>query len=146
MDLRLRASQYILRYAPSRSRLLQYVTRKKSSHPDALLEELGYDEKMMIDMWMRTYIAGKKGKREIQEKLRKKEFPPLLIAQALEEYVTDLEDFDEYHHEIQGLIEKYRSRKKSTQEIRFLLKRAYPYFVDDIERILLDSRDNEVLV
>lgn len=84
MNLSLRLANYIARYAPSRARVVAYLEKKRCPQPEALLMTCGYDEEMMLSMWMRTLVARGKSQREIERKLREKQFPDELIARTLE--------------------------------------------------------------
>jgi len=145
MNIRLRAANYIMRYAPSQTRLEAYLTRKKCDNIPTLLAELGYDETMMIQMWMRTFIAGKKGKQEMIRKLRAKAFPRELIEQNIEAFSEEWGDFDEYRTEILSQIDTYRARHKSRREISALLYQKYPYFRDQIGEIIGGISDDTSL-
>ena len=73
MNLPLRIAKYIARYAPSEKKLSEYLTKKKfSGDREPLLREIGYSESLMLDMWMRTFLARSSGEREIRMKLMKK--------------------------------------------------------------------------
>jgi hypothetical protein len=73
MNLLLRVSNYISRYAPSEKKLTEYISKKKPTFPiSAFLDEIGYSEVLMIDMWIRTFLVRGSGIREIQMKLYKK--------------------------------------------------------------------------
>jgi hypothetical protein len=62
MNLSLRLANYISRYAPSRKKVTAYLLKKNCQDPGVLLTENGYDESMMADMWMRSFITLGKGK------------------------------------------------------------------------------------
>jgi uncharacterized protein with ATP-grasp and redox domains len=79
MNIRLRLANYITRYAPSRRKVSAYLMKKKCETIPELLSEVGYDEELMIDIWMRSLLSTGKGRREIITKLSKKEFPKELI-------------------------------------------------------------------
>ena len=58
MNLLLRVSNYISRYAPSEKKLTEYISKKKPTFPISdFLKEIGYSEAMMLDMWMRTFLS-----------------------------------------------------------------------------------------
>lgn len=57
MNLQLRLKNYITRYAPSREKLTSYLSKKKAPDIDSVLENIIYDEGLMCDMWIRTFIA-----------------------------------------------------------------------------------------
>ncbi len=57
MNITLRLANYISRYAPSRKKVTTYLTRKNCLNPSQLLSDTGYDESMMADMWMRSFVS-----------------------------------------------------------------------------------------
>jgi hypothetical protein len=94
MNIRLRLANYITRYAPSRRKISAYLTKKKcETIPDILLE-IGYDEELMIDIWMRSLLSTGKGRREIIIKLSKKEFPKDLIEAKVTLAEEDIMDWE----------------------------------------------------
>lgn len=56
MNIHLRLANYISRYAPSRAKIGEYLAKKNIQNPDTILAEIGYNEDMMLDAWMRTFI------------------------------------------------------------------------------------------
>ena len=50
-------ANYIARYAPSEKRIRQYLTKKHCHDIDILLSDIHFDELLMGEMWMRTFIA-----------------------------------------------------------------------------------------
>jgi hypothetical protein len=107
MNLSLRLANYISRYAPSRKKVTAYLLKKNCQNPATLLIENGYDESMMADMWMRSFIALGKSKREMHTKLLKKEFPKEMILQKLEVFDAEIYDWESHRsniiHQIQTL-------------------------------------------
>ena len=83
MNIRLRLANYITRYAPSRQKISSYLMKKKYENIREILSEIGYDEELMIDIWIRSLIATAKGRREIVQRLIKKGFPKDLIEQKI---------------------------------------------------------------
>ena len=58
MNIALRISNYISRYAPSEKKLFSYLEKKKfQGNIDILLEEIGFSESLMCDMWIRTFLS-----------------------------------------------------------------------------------------
>lgn len=57
MNLKLRIANYISRYAPSRKKISAYLTKKKCLHIEAFLSDIGYDESLMCDLWMKTFMS-----------------------------------------------------------------------------------------
>jgi hypothetical protein len=56
--------------------------------------EIGYDEELMIDIWMRSLLSTGKGRREIIIKLSKKEFPKDLIEAKVTLAEEDIMDWE----------------------------------------------------
>lgn len=94
MNIRLRLANYITRYAPSRRKISVYLTKKKCESIPELLSEVGYDEELMIDIWMRSLLSTGKGRREIVAKLIKKEFPKDLIEEKVALSDEDIMDWE----------------------------------------------------
>lgn len=145
MNITLRLTNYISRYAPSRSRVTAYLTRKNCLDPDTLLHDLGYDESLMMSIWMRTYIAMGKGRSDIIRRLMVKGFSRELIMWAVEEGNDDIQDWELQSPHIMRQIETLRSRRKSTQVIQMTLVSRYPYFRDEIRALLADRDDVSAL-
>ena len=57
MNITLRLANYISRYAPSRRKILTYLGKKNCQDPERILRDNGYDESLMCDMWMRSFLA-----------------------------------------------------------------------------------------
>lgn len=73
MNIILRVSNYISRYAPSKQKLSAYIIKKHyESRLEEILEEVGYNEDMMIEMWIRTFLNLGKSEREMRQKLQLK--------------------------------------------------------------------------
>lgn len=142
MNLRLRVANYITRYAPSKKKLSLYLQKKGVVDSESFLHDIGYTEEMMLDVWMRTWIAVGKGKREIEQKLRTKEFSPELIESMKDTYDTDIHDWDGYSRSIIHQMDTLRSRGKSLQYIERALQQKYPYFSEEI-RDLREGLDDE---
>lgn len=141
MNLKLRLANYITRYAPSRRKISSYLAKKKCEDISTKLAEIGYDEVLMIDMWMRTFISSGKGEREIRAKLMKKEFPKSLIEEKLLEFDTDIHDWEGNRDSIERQIRAFLARGKSRRMIFSLLIGKYPYFRDELESILEEQDD-----
>ena len=70
MNFTLRISNYISRYAPSEKKLFAYLEKKKfQGDITNLLEEIGYSESLMLDMWLRTFLSLSRGQSEIMRRL-----------------------------------------------------------------------------
>ena len=136
MNLSLRIGNYIARYAPSKRKLEEYMTKKKYSwEREVLYKELGYTESLMCDMWMRTFLARSSGEREIRMKLMKKWFPKELIIEKLESSLDDIRDWSSHSREIESMRDTLLKRGKSIQFIRMTLTNKYPYFRDEISEL-----------
>ncbi|MBP9812725.1 RecX family transcriptional regulator, partial [Candidatus Gracilibacteria bacterium] len=97
---------YINRYAPSEKKIREYLSRKNhTGNISTTLEELGYNESLMCDLWIRTFIVSHKGKQEMKEKLMKKGFHKDLIEEKLESSLEEIEDWKNYEDEIKRKIE-----------------------------------------
>ena len=83
MNFTLRVANYIARYAPSEKKLREYLTKKKCQNIDTLLVEYGYSEKMMIALWVRTFLSSGVALSIARKKLFLKGFPSDLIEETL---------------------------------------------------------------
>lgn len=72
MNLPLRLQNYIARYAPSRKKIGEYLAKKNCQNIDEILLQVGYNENLMMDMWMRTFLSLGKGSQDIRMKFLKK--------------------------------------------------------------------------
>ncbi|PID83940.1 hypothetical protein CSB09_03425 [Candidatus Gracilibacteria bacterium] len=141
MNIQSKVKNYITRYAPSYKRLLTYLEKKKVNHPEKFIVQMGYDEAIMLDAWMNTFINQGKSISQITVKLMTKEFTKESIAQGIQKYESTLKDWDQYEKYIVQKIETYLYRKKSQKEIYITLCREYPYFSEQMKD-LLDSYDD----
>jgi SOS response regulatory protein OraA/RecX len=145
MNIELRIANYITRYAPSRKKITTYLTKKKCQDIDGLLAKIGYDEDLMMTMWMRTFIATGKGKREMQMKLQKKEFPKEKTLEKLLEYESEIADWDTNARQVEHQISTLLARGKSRRAIAMVMVGMYPYFRDQITEILEATDDSDSL-
>ena len=145
MNTSLRLANYISRYAPSRKRVTAYLEKKNCQNPAQLLTDNGYDESMMADMWMRSFVSLGKGKREMSTKLMKKEFPKDLIAEKIEMFDTEIHDWETHRSSIIHQIQTFEQRGKSRRIIAMQLTGKYPYFRDEITELLTDQNDTDNL-
>lgn len=141
MNLTLRLANYISRYAPSRKKVISYLEKKKCLDPAGLLEQNGYDESLMADMWMRSFLALGKWKREITLKLQKKEFPKDIITHKIDIFTSEILDWEANRLSILNQIQTLEQRGKSRRSILSLLISRYSYFRDEITE-LLDQKDD----
>lgn len=145
MNITLRLANYISRYAPSRRKILTYLSKKNCQDPEGILKDNGYDESLMCDMWMRSFLALGKWKREIQLKLQKKEFPKELIQEKIELFDADIQDWESNRIAIQNQIQTLEQRGKSSRIIHNTIASRYPYFRDEITELLSESDDSDNL-
>jgi SOS response regulatory protein OraA/RecX len=146
MNLEQKLSVYITRYAPSRKKLVMYISKKTYALThDQILSQIGYDESLMIDLWMRSFIAQGRGVTYIKQKLSLKMFEKADIEEAITRYSEELMSWDEYEKVIQDTIHQHQSRGKTTLQIRINLTQKYPYFRHEIESLLESSDDSENL-
>lgn len=145
MNLALRLANYISRYAPSECKVVGYLQKKNYPEPKKLLIENGYDESMMCDIWMRSFVSLGKWKREMSLKLQKKEFPKDMILQKIEQYSIDINDWEATKPHIMNQIRILEQRGKSRRMIFSLLISRYSYFRDEIQALLWDSDDSDNL-
>ena len=143
MNIQLRLANYITRYAPSRKKVTAYLTKKKIENIDLLLEESGYDESLLCDMWMRSFMALGKGEREIRQKLYKKEFPKEMIEKKITNFNEEIVDWSSHASQIELQMQSFLARGKFLRIISMELVGKYPYFRDEILELLelLDDTD-----
>ena len=147
MNLTLRISNYITKYAPSKKKLIEYISKKKPTFPiPVFLEELNYDEDMMINMWMRSFLTRSIWERDIQIKLMKKWFPKELILKKIELSEAEIRDWSLHAQEIESTIGNLLKKGKSTQIIRMTLSGKYPYFKNEISEFLASYSDESGLI
>ena len=145
MNLTLRVANYMSRYAPSRAKISEYLTKKKCADIDGFLLEIGYDENLMLQMWMRTFLSLSKGKREIEMKLQKKWFARELVREYLELHMWELEDWESQKSAIIRQIETLIHRGKSLRMIGLILNNKYPYFRHEIGEYIETMNDTDSL-
>ncbi len=142
MNLLLRVSNYITRYAPSEKKLIEYISKKKPTFPiSGFLQEIGYDEEMMCSMWMRSFLARSMAERDMKMKLMKKWFPKEMILSKVESSHEEIQDWGTHGREIESQIGSLLKKWKSTQIIRMTLSGKYPYFRDEISELLTTESD-----
>ena len=137
MNFALRISNYISRYAPSEKKLFAYLEKKKfQGDITNLLEEIGYSESLMLDMWLRTFLSLSRGQSEIMRRLTLKWFPKKMIQEKLEETMEEIRDWGNHKNSISSQIENLSRKGKSNQVIMLTLVRKYPYFRDEIMSLM----------
>ena len=145
MNISLRLANYISRYAPSRKKVTAYLEKKNCQNPVQLLVDNGYDESMMADMWMRSFVSLGKGKREMSTKLMKKEFPKEMIVEKIEAFDTEIHDWEMHRSSVMHQIATLEQRGKSRRIIAMQIVGKYPYFRDEITELLTDQNDTDNL-
>ncbi len=145
MNLKLRIANYISRYAPSRKKISAYLTKKKCLHIEAFLSDIGYDESLMCDLWMKTFMSLWKWEKDIRFKLMRKEFPKELIEMKIDLFDEQIRDWSEHKAKITNQIQILLKWWKSKMIIYQKLFREYPYFKSQIEDLLEDTSDDEGL-
>ena len=145
MNITLRLANYISRYAPSKQKIISYLEKKNCQDPEWILRDNGYDESLMCDMWMRSFVTLGKWKREIQLKLQKKDFPKEMIGEKLEIFDTEIRDWESNRLNIQNQIHTLEQRWKSSRIIHNTIISKYPYFRDEITELLSESDDSDNL-
>ncbi|MBC7498608.1 RecX family transcriptional regulator [Candidatus Gracilibacteria bacterium] len=145
MNISLRLANYISRYAPSRKRVTAYLEKKNCQNPVELLSDNGYDESLMADMWMRSFVSLGKGKREMSMKLMKKEFPKEMIGDKIELFDSEIHDWEAHRSSIMHQIQTLEQRGKSHRIISIQITGKYPYFRDEITELLTDRNDTDNL-
>lgn len=139
--MNLRVINYISRYAPSYIRLSEYLIKKNCQNFASLIEDSGYSESLMCDMWIRSFLAMWKGKKEILFKLSKKAFPKDMILEKIELSIDDIYNWDNYNTHITHQIQSLRARWKSNRVIFNLLTQKYPYFKEQFSSLCTDISD-----
>ncbi len=145
MNISLRLANYISRYAPSRKRVTAYLDKKNCQNLVQLLSDNGYDESMMADMWMRSFVSLGKGKREMSMKMAKKEFPKDMILEKIELFDTEIHDWEMHRSSIVHQIQTLEQRGKSRRIIAMQLTGKYPYFRGEIMELLIEQNDTDNL-
>ncbi len=142
MNLEQKIADYITRYIPSRKKLEGYIARKSYALiPSEVLREIGYDESLMLDIWMRSFISMGKWERMIRQKLLLKGFGKEDIERTIQTHADEIYNWSEYESKIEEKIENLRSRGKSKMQIGVLLIGAFPYFRTEIEELLSGIQD-----
>lgn len=143
MNIQLRLANYITRYAPSHKKVTAYLSKKKIENIESLLEGFWYDESLLCDMWMRSFLALGKGERDIRQKLYKKEFPKEMIEEKIAQFTEEIADWSTHSTQIDFQIRALLARGKSIRTISMELVGKYPYFHDEILEIIgsLDDAD-----
>lgn len=145
MNIHLRLANYISRYAPSRAKVTAYLMKKNVSDIDELLTEMWYDEDMMMEMWMRTFLNTGKSKHEMKIKLLTKLFDREKIEKKIEKFSEEIIDWQNYEETIRRTIDNKIQKWKSKNNIKMELIQKFPYFKDEIIEIIEWTSDNSGL-
>lgn len=143
MNILLRLANYITRYAPSEKKLNEYLKKKKWQwDKNELFHSLGYNEDLMINMWMSTFLARSSSEHDIVNKLIKKWFPKEKIENIRASYQEAIRSWEDHASHITSEWDKLLSRGKSRQVALLTLIKKYPYFRDEISELLLEKDDS----
>lgn len=144
MNIALRISNYISRYAPSEKKLFSYLEKKKfQGNIDILLEEIGYSESLMCDMWIRTFLSLSKWYREIERKLLVKWFGKDIVKEKLSLSLEEIQDWGNHRNSLEWQITTLQRKGKSNRIIAITLIGKYPYFRDEISLLLEDLDESD---
>lgn len=138
-------SKYISKYAPSRKKISDYIAKKWNFDANKILSEIGYDENLMMDMWIRTFIATGKSELEIKQKLLLKWFEKEKILQKIQKFSDEIYDFANFENSIKIFINSKLAKWKSINFIKWELFKKFSYFKDEITEILAEYNDNSSL-
>ena len=142
MNLEQKITDYITRYIPSRKKLEWYIARKSYALiPSEVITKIGYDESLMIDIWMRSFISMGKWERMIRQKLLLKAFKKEDIERSIQSHADEIYNWSEYESNIEEKIENLHARGKTKMQIGILLIGAFPYFRSEIEELLSGVED-----
>ncbi len=145
MNIHLQLANYITRYAPSKTKILAYLTKKWQENPEILLTEMWYNEDLMLDMWMRTFLNTGKWVFEIKQKLLNKGFVHEDIEKKLEKFSEEIHDWEIFRENISRKIAFKIQKWKSLQCIKQELIGKFPYFKEEIGELLQDFSDSSGL-
>lgn len=147
MNLPLRIANYISRYAPSKKKLIEYISKKNHTFPIFdFIQEIWFSEDLMLDMWIRTFLSRSIGEKEIQIKLLKKWFPKEDVMNKLLQNQEEIRDWWNQKQDIESRIESLIKKGKSTQWICMIFGGKYPYFRDEIYTFLSTLSDKWWLI
>ncbi len=140
-----RVLNYISRYAPSKNKILTYLDKIWVAQKEYFLLSIWYDESMMGDMWMRTFLALSKGEHEIIQKMIKKGFPKDFVLEKIQWFQGEFRSWEDHKSRIISKIESLRERSKSKRIIAMTLTSAYPYFRDEIVWLIEELDERSIL-
>lgn len=145
MKIEQRIGNYIARYAPSQKKLIAYLEKKHVSNIELFLKSIGYNENIMLEAWIRTYIHTGKPKRDILQKLLIKWFNKDDILKSIETNCSDIEDWSSQREHIEMSIQSKLRKGKSKKIILLEFSGAYPYFHDEIQDYIMHLDDTQSL-
>ncbi|GAB0174773.1 MAG: hypothetical protein HHAS10_06520 [Candidatus Altimarinota bacterium] len=146
MNLTLRIHNYIQRYAPSEKKLRKYISMKFHTYDfSELLKEVHFDESLMCELWIQSYISQHRGEKEIHEKLEKKGFPRILIDEKFTQHRADIYSWENHRDEIERRIDTLLGKGKSKLYIYRTICCKYPYFQDEVLGIIEGKGDESGL-
>jgi len=145
MNIYASASHYMARYAPSKTRFLAYLEKKNASCPEEILAMIGYDESVMLDAWMRTFINTGRPIFDIKIKLLNKKFEREDIEKKIETFFAELHDWGNFRFNIEKIIQNKLQKGKSLRVLQGELSSKFPYFRDEIEELLGHYSDDSGL-
>jgi SOS response regulatory protein OraA/RecX len=94
-------------------------------------------------MWLRSFLSLGKGKREMTQKLYKKEFPKDMIEEKIALLDEEIVDWETHKNQIEHQIRTLLERGKSLRSIAILMISRYPYFRDEITEYMESSEDTD---
>lgn len=145
MDIYSKITNYISRYAPSYVKVSNYLIKKGRDDYEKILSEVWYNENLMLDMWMRTFISTSKPKSVIQQKLILKWFKKEDILKKIEFFYDEINNFSNYNNAIKKFIENKVKKWKSIISIKNEIFLKFPNFKNEILEILSEYNDDEAL-
>lgn len=101
-----------------------------------MLSDIGYEEGIMCDIWIRSLLSLAHGKQEIYQKILKKEFPKDMIYQKMLLLEDEISDWEMHRATIEQKMQTLLNRGKSLGVIRRLFISRYPYFSQYITEYL----------
>lgn len=142
MNFLLRIHNYIQRYAPSEKKLRKYLSMKNyTNNISTLLYEIHFDESVMCELWINSFIHSHKWEREIREKLLKKQFSPAVIDEKMEEHFLEIHAWENHKNELEIIINNLLNKGKSRKYISQSLAHKFPYFREELDHLISSKWD-----
>lgn len=142
MNITLKVSQYIARYAPSHKKICEYLEKKKVSEPKKFLQEIWYNEDIMLEMWIRTFINMGKWEKEMMRKLLLKWFSREKILWKISEWYQEITNWENIRPHIVRSAENKLQKWKSLFVLQMEYIQKYPYFKEKIIELFCDYDDS----